>query len=227
MVPPDLRHPMSRLPALLLLVIVAACGSSSATTVGVATPTTSSASTTSTTTTVVAENRSPLAEAVVELGSAVYDPETLLATAPMPVALTIEGVSVRNAPVVPVGVEPDGEMEIPGAREVGWYRFGPTPTQDGSAVLAAHIAWNGSNGVFRHLVDVELGAIVTVAYDDGSTSRHVVTEIAQYAKDELPFDRVFAKTGEASLTLITCGGSFNRSLNSYDDNIVVYAVPLP
>lgn len=217
---------MSRLPALVLLIILAACGSGAATTVSVAVPTTSAISTT-TTTTLVSENRSPLAEAVVPLGSAIHDPEALLAATPIPVALTIEGISVRDAPVIPVGVEPNGEMEIPGAREVGWYRFGPTPTQDGSAVLAAHIAWNGRNGVFRHLADVELGAIVTVSYDDGSASRHVVTEIAQYAKDELPFDRVFAKTGEPSLTLITCGGSFNRSQNSYADNIVLYAVPLP
>jgi hypothetical protein len=53
-----------------------------------------------------------------------------------------------------------------------------------------------------------------------------VSEIAQYPKEELPFDRIFAKAGDPILTLITCGGTFDRSLNAYDDNIVVYATPL-
>jgi len=66
---------------------------------------------------------------------------------------------------------------------------------------------------------------VTVEYDDGSITNHVVTEVAQYAKTELPFDRVFAKAGPRVLTLITCGGAFDRSQNAYDDNIVVYAEP--
>ena len=37
---------------------------------------------------------------------------------------------------------------------------------------------------------------------------------------------VFSKEGEPTLVLITCGGSFNRGLNSYDDNVVVYADPV-
>ena len=72
---------------------------------------------------------------------------------------------------------------------------------------------------------MQLGDSFEVAYDDGTTGRFEVTEIAQYGKTELPFDRIFAKDGEAGLVLITCGGTFNESLRSYDDNIVVYAVP--
>lgn len=139
--------------------------------------------------------------------------------------MTIDGVPIDDAPVVAVGVESNGELEIPGAREVGWYRFGLTPQESGSAVFAAHIALNGRNGVFRRLADVQPGAVVTVGYEDGSSSTHVVTEIAQYSKADLPLERVFAKTGDPILTLITCGGAFNRSLNTYDDNVVVYAVP--
>lgn len=215
---------MRRLIYLALLTLVAACAPGPV----AQSPSTSipSSSTTTTATTIVEERGSALADAVVSLGSAIYDPEALPTSAPAPVALSIDGVRVDSAPVIPVGVEPNGEMEIPGAREVGWYRFGPTPTQDGSSVLAAHIAWNGRDGVFRTLADVEIGSLVTVEYEDGSVSRHVVAEVVQYAKDELPLDRVFAKTGPRVLTMITCGGTFNRSLNSYDDNVVVYAEPL-
>lgn len=145
---------------------------------------------------------------------------------PVPTSITIDGIGVAEAPVRDVGVRPDGEMEIPGASDVGWYRFNPTPGEVGSAVLAAHIQYNGKPGVFRYLGDVEVGDEVVVHFDDGSQTGFQVVELAQYDKEELPTDRVFAKDGEPILTLITCGGDFNRSLNSYEDNIVVYAVPI-
>lgn len=177
------------------------------------------------TTTVPSVSTSPLADLVKPLGSATYDPDVLLRTSPVPVGLHLEKIGVDNATVVPVGVLDNGEMEIPGATEVGWYRFGPSPGENGSAVLAAHIAYNGRNGLFRNLDQMQEGDSFEVAYDDGTTSRFEVTEIARYGKTALPFDRIFAKDGEAGLVLITCGGTFNDSLRSYEDNIVVYAVP--
>ena len=45
-----------------------------------------------------------------------------------------------------------------------------------------------------------------------------------YARRQL--EDFFARDGTPRLVLITCGGRFNRSLNSYDDNVVVISVPL-
>ena len=167
---------------------------------------------------------SEFAERTRPLGSALLTP--LPEPAPQPIALVVDSVGISSAPIVDVGVEPNGEMEIPGATEIGWYRYGSTPGESGSAVLAAHIAFNGTDGVFRDLDDVEVGNIVEVLYDDGSTSRFEITETAQYAKDELPVERIFAKDGDPVLTLITCGGDFNRSVRSYSDNVVAYAQPI-
>jgi LPXTG-site transpeptidase (sortase) family protein len=118
-------------------------------------------------------------------------------------------------------------MEIPGAKEVGWYQYGPTPGDPGSAVLAAHIAYNGRNGVFSKLTAMTVGDLFEVAYDDGSYRTFVVTEVAQYGKTELPFDRIFSKDSDPGVVLITCGGTFNQSLRSYEDNVVVYGSPAP
>lgn len=159
--------------------------------------------------------------------SARFDPDELAAPdGPEPVRIAIEGIDVFGAPIVPVGVEPNGEMEIPGATEVGWYQFGPEPGAEGSAVLAAHIAFNGDDGVFRHLADVEVGAVVAVELEDGTIEAFTVVEVSQYDKDELPNDRIFTRDGEPGLALITCGGSFNPELRSYADNVVAYAVPV-
>jgi LPXTG-site transpeptidase (sortase) family protein len=163
---------------------------------------------------------------VTPVGSAEYDPAEHNNDAPAPVSISINEINVDNAPVVDVGVEENGDMELPGAEAVGWYRYNATPGEAGSSVLSAHISYNGTNGVFRYLSDVEPGDVVTIGYDDGSTGTFEVFEVAQYDKQELPLDRIFDKDGDPVLTLITCGGDFNSSLRSYEDNFVAYAVPI-
>ena len=235
-VPPPFNCETMKFPAAIVLLLIALIGAacSPASDEGPATTTTVAASVT-TTTTVPAEEQPPaastrsastLADAVVPLESALYDVEEHVDDRAVPTSISIEGIGVAEAPVNDVGVEENGDMEIPGADNVGWYRFNPTPGESGSAVLAAHISFNGEPGVFRYLADVEIGERVLVAFDDGTESEFEIVELAQYDKQELPDDRVFAKDGDPILTLITCGGDFNRSLRSYDDNIVAYAIPV-
>ena len=44
-------------------------------------------------------------------------------------------------------------------------------------------------------------------------------------KPELPRAEVFARTGDPTLTLVTCGGQFDSSTHHYRSNVVVTAVP--
>jgi len=143
-----------------------------------------------------------------------------------PVRLTIESIDVAAAPVIPVGIDAaDESMEIPPADEVGWYRFGAKPGADGSAVLAAHIAYDGRDGVFRRLAELDEGSVVVIEFDDGSSQRWLVEQVTDYDKTELP-DELFAVDGDPTLALITCGGLFNPSLRSYESNTVAVARPL-
>ncbi len=237
-VPPPFVCETMKLPATIVLLLIsivgAACSSASADSAPEVVPTTTTVAAPATTTTTVRVEepatttppRSPLADSVVPLGSAQYDVEDHVDDRAVPTSISIEGIGVAEAPVIDVGVEENGDMEIPGADSVGWYRFNPTPGEAGSSVLAAHISFNGDPGVFRYLDDVEIGERVVVAFDDGTRAEFEIIELAQYDKQELPDDRVFAKDGEPVLTLITCGGDFNRSLRSYEDNIVAYAIPV-
>lgn len=131
-----------------------------------------------------------------------------------------------DANVVPVGLERDGSMEIPGASEAGWYWPGPRPGSIfGSAVIAAHVDYNGKRGVFFDLRKLAAGSNVTVTDERGDVHTYVVTERFQVNKDELPIDELFRGGGAHVLTLITCGGAFDSGVGHYDDNIVVRAVP--
>ena len=167
----------------------------------------------------------PLARQIVDLPAAPIGPVASLDVR-QPIGLRIPSLGIDEAVVVDVGVETNGDFEVPIASEVGWYRFGPTPGAEGSAVLAAHIAQGGVDGVFRYLADLEVGAEFSVIYDDGTAGDFRVTEMNQYDKDELPTDELFRKFGDSQLVLITCGGDFNRQIRSYDDNVVAVAVPI-
>ncbi len=167
---------------------------------------------------------SPLADQIVALPPAGGVPEERASR--QPVSMDFEAIGVTDAPIDPVGVIPNGEMEIPGGDRVGWYSYGASPGEVGSAVLAAHIAFDGEQGVFRYLADSENGDRFTVRFDDGTASTYQIVERAQYDKDELPFERVFARSGDPVITLISCGGQFQPSQASYQDNIVAYAVPV-
>lgn len=165
---------------------------------------------------------SPLAAQLGPRGSAIPAPprERIL-----PTSITIDELELWG-PIRPVGLEDDGEMEIPDETEVGWYDRGAAPGEEGATVLAAHVTWNDTIGPFFKLGDLEPGAEVRVRLADGSARIYEVVERAMYPKDGLPNWRIFRRTGPESLVLITCGGSFNPSINRYRDNIVVYAVPI-
>lgn len=144
-----------------------------------------------------------------------------------PVGLEIQRLGIA-APVVRAGAGVDGAMEVPESiDEVAWYEFGPSPGEQGSAVLAAHVDMAGLGpGVFFDLHALEPGDLVTVSFEDGTESTFEVFEAHRYLKEELDTGRIFARSGEPTLTLVTCGGAFNPSLGRYDSNVVVYAGPV-
>jgi len=152
-------------------------------------------------------------------------PDEKIANA-VPTRLKIDNLGVISAPIKPVGVETNGDYEVPGATTVGWYKFGAGPGGAGSTVLAAHIAYQGQDGVFRNLSKIDIGSIVDVTVEDGSVISYEITETNQYDKQELPFDEIFERSGDQQLVLITCGGDFNASVSSYEDNFVAYGKPI-
>jgi hypothetical protein len=47
-----------------------------------------------------------------------------------------------------------------------------------------------------------------------------------YRKTRIPLEKYFARDGKPRLTLITCGGQFDRRTGHYRDNVVVTADPV-
>lgn len=149
------------------------------------------------------------------------------AVPPVGVALPTLGVDV---PVDPVGVEADGQMEIPPlAERAGWYRFGAAPGEGaGTAVVAAHVDSVASAGLgpFAKLRDLAVGDPVDVTLADGRVARYAVAGITAVPKPEVTWDDVFTRDGGHRLVLVTCGGTFQRAAGSYTDNVIVTATPV-
>jgi sortase (surface protein transpeptidase) len=150
-------------------------------------------------------------------------PSTALARpSPAPTHIRIPAIGV-SASVVRLGLERDGTLQVPDFGVTGWYTGGPAPGETGPAVIAGHIDSRRGPAVFHRLRELRPGDEVAVERADGSTVRFAVHGAAQYPKRTFPTEAVFGPSPDPLLRLITCGGTFDRSRESYVDNIVVTA----
>jgi sortase (surface protein transpeptidase) len=150
-------------------------------------------------------------------------PTTTAVPTARPVRVLIPAIGV-DSPLMALGLKPDGSLQVPATGfPAGWFTGGPAPGQLGPAVLAGHVDWGGSPGVFYRLRDVVAGDTITVAREDGSTVVFRVNRVAKYPKNAFPTAAVYGNLDHAGLRVITCGGAFDHRARSYVDNIVVFA----
>jgi hypothetical protein len=139
---------------------------------------------------------------------------------PVSIASPAAGVQAR---VVPVGLRPDRTMEVPAVGLAGWYEVGPRPGEAGPAVIVGHVDSRSGPAVFFRLGELQRGDRILVGQAGGVARSFVVQRVERSAKEALPVERIWNRTRQPVLRLITCGGSFDRSTGHYRDNIVVYA----
>jgi sortase (surface protein transpeptidase) len=154
-------------------------------------------------------------------------PSPAVAPTSPPVRLQVPAIGV-DSELMALGLEDDGSLEVPpDGFPAGWFTGAPMPGEMGPAVMAGHVDWGGSPGVFYDLRSLEAGDEITVTRADGSTVDFAVVSVEQFPKDAFPSDAVYGDLDHPGLRLITCGGSFDRDERSYVDNIVVFADIVP
>lgn len=163
----------------------------------------------------------------VPVQSSALDAQPAAPAAPTHLALPTLAVDL---PVDPVGVAPDGQMEIPPlAERAGWYRHGAAPgSGEGTAVIAAHVDSVASEGLgpFARLRDLAVGDVVEVELSDGRRLGYAVSAVSSVPKTEVTWADVFVRDGPEQLVLVTCGGSWRSDARSYSDNVIVTLAPV-
>lgn len=151
------------------------------------------------------------------------------AAAVPPIRIRIPAIGVDSR-VIPVGIDKENAVVVPqDIFTIGWYRFGVPPgSPAGSAVLVGHRdGREQGHGALYNLGSLRRGDPIVVITELGDRLAYRV--VAREAVSKVSFPQqaadLFAVAGSPRLTLISCGGYYDRNHGGYQDNIVVTAVP--
>ncbi|MFD2623576.1 class F sortase, partial [Streptomyces chumphonensis] len=141
----------------------------------------------------------------------------------VPTTVSVPALGI-SSPLEMLRRDSAGAMQTPRDTDLaGWYEPGPAPGEQGPAVIAGHVTWDGDPSVFYRLGELRPGQAIDVDRADDSTMTFTVTRVEQYPKDAFPTVEVYRNLDHAGLRLITCGGTYSQADRRYADNVVVYA----
>jgi len=138
-----------------------------------------------------------------------------------PARIVIPAIGV-DAQMVHVGMPPGGPMELPPYGLAAWYKLGVAPGAPGPAVIIGHVDSQKKADVFHKLSDLKTGDLVLVYDSNGDFASFQADSSELVLKQDLPIARIWNKTTEPVLRLITCGGKWDASLGHYLSNLIVY-----
>jgi sortase (surface protein transpeptidase) len=159
----------------------------------------------------------------IDVASAVVTAPVNATSLDAPARIYIPKIS-KAAPVVPVGIAPAGNIDVPhNYVQAGWYALGAAPGQVGSAIIDGHVD-NGASipGVFKRLRELTVGDDIYVTNKAGRTLHFKVTAADIYARNA-PSTPIFSSSGVPLLRVITCYGTFIPKAGTYDRRLVVTA----
>jgi Sortase (surface protein transpeptidase) len=144
----------------------------------------------------------------------------------MPVRVRVPAIGV-DSDLAPIGLTSNGEIQTPPLgrdSHAYWLDVSPTPGQLGPAVIIGHVD-SAAYGpaVFFRLGDLRQRDKIYVTRADHQVAVFEVQRVVEYKKTSFPTLTVYGNTDYAALRLITCGGTFDPAIRSYESNIVVYA----
>jgi hypothetical protein len=142
-----------------------------------------------------------------------------------PKRLVIPQIGV-DAPFTSLSLGASGHLNPPPANDtnlVGWYRGGASPGERGTSIVVGHVDTKTGPAVFVLLRTLKPGSRVDISRADGTVARFKVDSVETFSKAAFPDNRVYADASSPQLRLITCGGTYNRSVRDYEANVVVFA----
>lgn len=143
---------------------------------------------------------------------------------PLPTRVRVPDIQV-DSDLIYTNLNSDGTIETPSVhspKQASWFKGSPRPGDVGPAIVLGHVDGDRQQGVFYRLRQLKVGSQITIDREDRSTISFTVYKVVHADKDHFPTDLVYGNTDDSQIRLITCGGVFNRSERSYEDNIIVF-----
>lgn len=134
--------------------------------------------------------------------------------------LTVDKLKVKNARILPMGVNTAGELDTPrNIFDVGWYEASGKPGQGGTMIIDGHNGGPHVHGVFKELPSLVDGDMIKVERGDGAVFNYKVVENKTVPlSDSDAYMSAAARSpepGVESVTLITCTGEWSQSQGTY------------
>jgi LPXTG-site transpeptidase (sortase) family protein len=141
-----------------------------------------------------------------------------------PTKVVIPSIGVTSS-LMELGLNTDGTVEVPPAEKgmtAGWYTGSSVPGEAGASVIIGHNDTRFGKAVFHDLKKVAEGADITVTNDRGKSVHFTVTGAESVSKNSFPTEKVYGRTEDRALRLITCDGDFDAQGHPVN-NLIVYA----
>jgi Sortase domain len=139
-----------------------------------------------------------------------------------PVLLSIPAIGLSER-VSELGLNANGTVQAPTSWVVpGWYKLGPSPGEEGSAVILGHVDSVNGPAAFYRLSQLRPGDRVVVRLASGRLVRFEVIGLRMYSKAKFPDQLVYGPRSYDALQLVTCGGVFDATTHHYLSNLVVF-----
>jgi len=141
----------------------------------------------------------------------------------IPNKILIPSVRIQTT-VEPVGVLDNGQMEVPESTErVGILMNGVKAGEQGNAVIAGHVDNYTGPAIFYGLKKLKKDDPIILSDASGKYLVYKVLSVESFKTAEAPIDRVFGKTDESRLNLITCTGKYDRQKKEHEKRLIVFA----
>jgi LPXTG-site transpeptidase (sortase) family protein len=146
----------------------------------------------------------------------------------IPAKIKIPAINIDTY-VERVGVTSDGLMDVPkNIWNTAWFgNGGYRPGDAGNSVIAGHLDAPGTKAVFWDLDKLKTGDKVILTDPAGKQLTFEVLEKQVYIYNNAPLQKIFGPSDEARLNLITCGGTFDRASQNYNQRLVVFTRLMP
>jgi LPXTG-site transpeptidase (sortase) family protein len=124
-----------------------------------------------------------------------------------------------------VGIDQNNAVAVPtNVHLSGWYTKSALPGQKGVSLIDGHVMGRYGEAMFTNLGKITTGDTIRVQLGNGSWLEYEAVDAKSYSVD-MATNHLFDPIDDvgSQLTLITCGGTYDKQAHAYKNRVIVRA----